>query len=621
MNAAPSVLAGNVKALDRLDSILAKRERKARTVANRKRYDVDRSDFLAFRRSVGRDESGNPLIEDNYSRIYCTTIAYCHDNAVHLNHKAPPGLGKSMDARTFFAFKIGQDVRITTGTISGDTDAAKDGCSLVRQIILSPDVRERFPEIVPDYERSRVDRKAPGMNADDGADPKDSRGWRQEGWFLRDPKGGIRKDPTMGAYAAVPKREDLRIKMLLADDVITERIAHSAAERAPVERAFFNTWMEGRLSNGGWCCYLQNHRADDDLGDKLRNDGRFCSLFIGVNDDFESMFVRLWNPPDHLPLLLDPAAFGCAPVESPREGADVEFEMPLPARPGWDAQTLRSRNVDAVNQLYKLKGRKPDDLMFPSFPNRNRGDGVGIERHRTACELLGVEERDFLPVFKPGDLGNRFNVALGLDISGSKRKGNVLTLAAKTWDHRIIPVMSYRCAMADDWINLVDRLWGAGIHFGKLVIEDNAAQSQIIGILGKMARENNSPWRHRIEAFTTTASNKPNPEIGLPAIEMQIKSGEIVWPDGELNRVDPVRSNGHTVYAPWSEGMRALTDDMNNCARHCKPGCTPDGAMSFWFALHGLGAFAPGQDRGRLKLVHQTSSSRTGGGQSYRDLS
>ncbi len=90
-----------------------------------------------------------------------------------------------------------------------------------------------------------------------------------------------------------------------------------------------------------------------------------------------------------------------------------------------------------------------------------------------------------------------------------------------------------------------------------------------------------------------------------------MRLGEIVWPEGEINRINKALTNGHTVYTPYAEHFAALWRDFQECPRFPRPGCTPDGVMSSWFALHGLGAFVPGHMGGREII--------TGGGREGRE--
>jgi len=522
-----------------------------------------RDDFMEFRARVGRDNEGRKLITDNYSLILGSTLTHCWNRGLWINHKSPPQLGKSTDLRLFFLWQIGHDINTITGIISGDESSAIDGCSFCREIMLKTSFRTIFKEAKPDYERSRTTDRSEM----DDPEIKDSRGWKKSSWFLQ--REGQSKDPTMGAYANVPKREDLSLRILMADDLITERTANSQAERERIENAFWKTWIEGRISkDGGWVAHLQNHRFDGDLGDKIRDDPRFVSLYVGVTSDCHRMFVRVWNAPEDLPLILDPSEFHCDEVQ-PRDNAQAEFEFPLPFERGanWTQQGLMARNASARAQLYHLIGHQPEDLIFPSFAGCARSG-------KTVSATMRIGDRGGYPIMTERDRIT-WIVAGGLDLSGDKRRGNVLTFIAKDQSHKKYPLFHARFRQMEEIINALDILWGNGIEWFTLKVENNGVQSTIVDMLKVIARHRNVPWMHRIEGFMT-GQQKMHADQGLPALDPMFSNGEIVWPDGESRRSD----------TPFAKDWLVLETDLSSTTRSLvsQPGKTPDSIMSFWFA-------------------------------------
>ena len=100
----------------------------------------------------------------------------------------------------------------------------------------------------------------------------------------------------MQAIAAIPKGEAVRVDILLADDIVTESTCEGAVHERIV-KAFHSTWIEGRLSNGGWCIYQQNVRRKGDLAHQLRTSPKFTSVWIALDSSCEALTVRVWNPP------------------------------------------------------------------------------------------------------------------------------------------------------------------------------------------------------------------------------------------------------------------------------------------------------------------------------------
>jgi hypothetical protein len=531
----------------------------------KRREAPERNQFHAFLAAAGRDDKDAPLdMSDPYIRLVSTLMPVCREQGKHFAHVTPPGLGKSTLARQFFVYEIGRNNQLRTVTISGDETAACDSVSLCRQIVLSAPFKKIFPEARPDYQRSRN----AGLIKREGA-VRDERGWRRDGWFLQ--AAGQRKDPTMAAVAAMPKREDIRADMLLADDIVTERIANSAADRKAVERAFWNTWLEGRLSNGGWCCYLQNMRVKGDLAHQLRDDPRFCSLWIGVTEDCEHLFVRVWNPPTAgtCPPFDDPGTFELTEVDpDPLTKPNREFLLPLPRRSSWAKEVLRSRSPLAFRQLYRLQAFEPTDLVFPHFMAAHNAGG----NHPGAA--LGLEWSGTLPMI-PAHRRGSIRIAAGLDWSSRKRRGKAFTiLGMETGTGRITPLAHRRVlGGVQDVVEILDRLWDSGLMWEVLMAESNGVQDELnaaIRILGRGGQ-----WIGTVKDYTTVTGAKLNIEHGLPAMDVEMETGLFVWPEG-VSRLSP-------DWALLETEMAELTRVVAST-----PGQMPDGPMTVWFAYRGL---------------------------------
>lgn len=498
-----------------------------------------RRNFGAFVGHVGTDENGRPLPRGFATDAIGRTLAACHKAGRHVAIVAPPGLGKSVLGRLFLVWLIGRNPSRRVVAIQADEGAAIDTVSLCRSIVVSTAYRDVFPEVIPD---SHGDRES-------------LRGWAKSAWFLKRPTGAQAKDPTMVAVSATPRREDLRADVLLADDIITERIASSKAESDRVVSSFFNTWLEGRLSNGGWCLYLANLRRRGDLSHTLRDDPRFCSLWIGVVPELDGLFARLWNPPDGLgeDLARDDATL----IEAPGDGAEVEFTAPLPRRAGWSANELASRNPAALRQLYRLIAVSPDDAVFPSF--------AGSRRDATAAALLGLTTTPAgAPV--PDD---QTLLAAGLDWSSGKRHGKALTLVARKGNGPVVPVFHTRIGgSVSAVVERLDALWASGLRWSVLMAESNATQDELNEAVRLLA--SGSPWQHTVVDFLTVAGAKGDLTNGLPGLDVRMQTGGFLF--------------------PTAEGWRGLEDELTTFDRASlgRPGKTPDGIMSLWFAVRGL---------------------------------
>lgn len=523
-----------------------------------------RDNFAAFVAEVGRDHTGKPMAQTLYSRIYVAALGQTMAEGRHFAHVSPFGMGKSTLARLFMLWRIGNNPQLRTVVIGGSLGGSEDNVSLCRSILLSKHFQRVFPEVRPDYERSQS--KTATAN-----EKRDGRGWRKDAWFLE--CDGQRKDPTMSSVAAVPQREDMRVDLLLADDIITESTANSAASRDTIERAFWATWIEGRLSNGGQCIYLQNLRRQDDLAHKLRDDSRFCSVWVGIRQDFSAAFCRLWNPSEATVAAIEAIDPEAIQRVDPAGTADVEFEFPMPTGDKFAPEHLRAINASVLRRVYFLEPGDPGDALLPQF-------------------MLAAKEGRFTPglpgrpwgftnrgagVFMPPDGGSLENAGVdvvgGLDWSAGKRRGKALTFVGR---HRATGKMTplYHTRIKGSMVDLcrvLDSLWAMGFRWQVLVCEANALQMD----LNQAMRDTGSTvWRHTILDFTTTG-NKADPIRGLPLIGTMLETQAFLWP-----------AEAKTVSQDWALLESELCDTTADQVTQRNQ--TPDGLMSLWFVLRHL---------------------------------
>jgi hypothetical protein len=422
-------------------------------------------------------------------------------------------------------------------------------------------------------------------------------------WRIKDRRGGLN---ALGIGGGATGKG---AALLIVDDPIKNR---QEAESATVrERAWegLKTDLMTRLAPVSMVFIVANRWNDDDP----------CGRIIKINDPASDQY--------------DPEFPQFERINFPAQSDDyITAENPggwlFPERlsAAWyerQRATLGQYGWAALGMQRPIVGA---ELMFPSWPARRRGFTEQASGPQTVAQLLGVGEDGFLPKINPADIGMKYSFAAGLDLSGTKRRGNFFVIWARLWNHHTLPVAAFRCERPQDWIDFANKCWANGIHFSVLKVEDNAAQSQVVEMLKIIGRVDNLPWRHTIEPFNTNSSNKPDPLIGLPAIEDRIRLGEIIWPDGEAGRLDLARTNGHKVYAPCAEHWSAFARGFMECARFPQAGCTPDGVMASWFALHGLGAFRPGMPvQGIQRITKEDRSGmntdiRGGPRQSYKSL-
>jgi hypothetical protein len=512
-----------------------------------------RENSLAFVAHVMRDEEDRRIPIDDYTRIFFDIADKCYSTGRHLNHIAPPGLGKSTLARAFALKELGKKPTLREVIVGADKENATDGVSLCRAIIVSPDFQATYPAAVPDSDRTEEKRD-------------DIRGWKTSRLFLR--AAGQRKDPSLSARAAEMIGEDIRVDLGIFDDLITPGIVESHARLIRIKKRFHKTWLEGRMANGGWALLIHNCQRNDDLAHDLRANRKFCSWWYGVTKDCERAFMRIWNPPNGLAIIDHPDDFS-AEVINPNDDASFECELPLPNRPSMKPDNLRDKDAETRNQLYHLIPMTPDDLMFPAFLTRTK-------RNVSVAEMLGVKQdpQTRLPIFD-AHANQRFVTAVGIDISSTTRPGSVIFLTARDPGGKLYPVyVKAGKFTTENYVETLDYIWTVmKVRFSAVVVESNAVQSQIVEDIRTIARlKGGCQWLHLVVPFTTGA-NKVNPELGLPSINTRMSNDAIWFPELEAGR---------------DKTWMMFFDDLSNCPRFLVPGKTPDKIMGFWFGANWL---------------------------------
>jgi len=540
-----------------------------------------RTDRVAFVRFVMQDERGESITADAFTRLFCDCWGYLHDRRKtqarqHMSFTAPPGLGKSSLARMMLLHAIGQDPTTRSVITSGDMGDSTNAVSLCRQVAMSPMFQEVFPGCEPD-----------------ASDSADNRGWTQKSWFLK--SHGQQKDPTMQAMPAVPKRESVRIDALLADDIVTHK-TRKGADHESICSAFFNTYIEGRCRLGGLALYLQNLREKDDLLHRLRAEQKFVSVWVGVTEDCERLFLKLWNAPDDFPPRVNPERYGLNIMANPdADEPQPQFyaEWPLPVRPGYTVEDLRATSPGSFRTMFRLRGLDASDLMMPGFSNRKR-------LHQTAWSLLGVSH-DNGRIVIPDQDQFRFRIVAGLDISGVGRSGTAFCAVAENSQRERVPIEIWSMPM--DFVKLVQRLddaWRRGVRWEKLVVETNGVQIAVQDAVKATASERGYEWANTITG-TVTGSNKWDPSLGLPGLDVKFQNGAYVWPD---------RMSTHDVPEQVRETWRRAEASWATLTRGASRLATPDDLMALWFADAGL-------DRAGY-IANTNAAPVTSGGYSHR---
>jgi len=538
-----------------------------------------RDDFKSFFFLAGRDRFGKPLRKDATLIMLCDLIQIAYEKGRHVSLVAPPALGKSTVARMFCAWVLGNNHLTSHVWAAAAETTAEDSVSHVRAIVLSQMFKMIFPEIIPDLPSGQ----------------RDHRAWRGGKWTLRDRTHAA--DAAVEAVAAAPRTEARRVDLFFADDFMTRLVAESEALRVSLCSAFYETWIEGRLAEGGWAWAKQNCWHTKDLGHQLLDDHRFCSIWIGVTADCSKMFMRIFNAGAETEALVARPEYARLEV-GPQNGADREFHLPLLLTSQYSQKNLIDLQIgtttrDDYIRRYRLIAASDADRMIPHWEDRkSKGD--------TVAEQIGVSERGGRIVLNASDR-SRLVITGGMDISSGKRKGDSITFLAKDRSGAVYPLEFHRGNFSvAQTVAILNDAWERGLEFALFYVENNATQDKWLDEVRAYARGQNLegnvyPWFRRVLPFLT-GKNKMDPDIGLPRIGVEVETGEILWP-----RKESTRKLAH------AEAWRLAEVEFAECPRFPGLNATPDSLMSFMFGRCALDKVTASSGQLRSRSIRSTN--------------
>jgi hypothetical protein len=522
-----------------------------------KRLSRARRRFSDFAHFVGRDKQGKAFVERPDTRLLCDAMEHAWKSQRSLSVVASPGMAKSTMGRLFLMWLLGRDASLSTVVTSADRSVSRNMVSLCRSIVLAnPDYADTFAEVMPDEERSRV-----------------GRGWRMDEFFLRRPEGAQTADPSVKAMAAEPKAEALRVDLLLADDMMTGKVARSDALRSAMKEAFQGTWR-GRLTNSrgpgldGIFVTLSNCWHRSDLGHDLLKDERCASLWIGVAPGNRKLFARLVNPlPDH-PLLKTPERYEAELVKESDSGKEFIFHLPM-------AGALDPASLDAEERATPEDYRRSRRLMAPDessvmFPGWRAAYRPGLNVAQLLGPGAGLDAAGKL--FIHPDCRREFVVGWGFDMAGQHRPGDALAVCVSPLARQdiVLGALFKGNWGLDEIASLFDTLCAAGLDPDLAYLENNGVQSKLVKALQR--HNSGNLWRKKLAGFCT-GSNKMDPTGGLPDLALDLRRERCVWPGGMADL-------GNAM----AERYRAMEGILDHCPRVLGPGESPDELMAFWLA-------------------------------------
>ncbi len=206
----------------------------------------------------------------------------------------------------------------------------------------------------------------------------------------------------------------------------------------------------------------------------------------------------------------------------------------------------KAKSEDMFAQGFLMRVLKPGELMFPSF---------------SKCW------QDAVPAAQLAQ--RRMPVALGVDLSGKKRKGTAIAavgLDPPTKKRNLVEVR-HGAWSSPDTVKYVDEMVRAhDVSF--IMVEDNGYQAALIEWVQDQPER--YPWWMKVEAHTTTGQNKHSPEIGLQSFAVEFDNAGWVFPSREW------AGHPNACACSWCEMKRQI-------GQYPKAAYT-DILMAIWFA-------------------------------------
>jgi len=321
-------------------------------------------------------------------------------------------------------------------------------------------------------------------------------------------------DPTIEARGILSTGISGRADVLIFDDPVDVDSITSEKIRESARMAYRNVWMS-RLVDTGFVLYICTRWHDEDLTKEIIDSGRYSVLIQRVSQDMTKITQeRLCGKETEKLEDLEPCSF---------------FNT--------EALKIRYKEIGeaAFNRGFRQMGVTEGELTF---------------RHFDKCVVRGI------------NAPQSQNHFVGVDLSGEKRKGNVICVVGGTNDLSqkwVVDIQSGNWSSPDTAERIAEVYKKYKPHV--ILVENNAYQQSIIDW---MSTKN---YRGLPIMPFTTGKQKASELIGLPALDVQFERG--LWqfhaPDHEAG-----------CKCAWCQFAREM--------KYYPIADTSDSVMAFWFA-------------------------------------
>jgi len=235
----------------------------------------------------------------------------------------------------------------------------------------------------------------------------------------------------------------------------------------------------------------------------------------------------------------------------------VNAGQKLPAIPTWklkhSKELLQEAATDPAtfNRGYRMLAVSPGELKFPSWSKC-------VQQGLTAGELMA----------------RRMPAYVGVDLAGKKRPGNaIVVIGADAMLRRCLLEVRFGGWRSPETARQLGEVV-ARHNVSWIQVENNGYQEALID----WVKESKLDFWMKIQSFTTGA-NKSDPEVGLPALEVEFHNEAWIVPGAEFQGHPPACG------CDWCR----LDGEMRNYPK----GTSFDGGMALWFARDAVSKWAP----------------------------
>jgi hypothetical protein len=487
-------------------------------LAKEARKELARRDFAKFVEYVIRDEDGSPVIAAPHQIAWWDHLKYCWQIDKIPTIISPMSFAKtSWMALALPLWLLGRNPNLRIIIVSSAEDiAAKRLQQIQRYITESPEYREVFPWVKPDYSRAwnqqnlNVVREARGV-----------------GGFV----GSI--DHSVSAYGYTANAGiGVRADVILPDDIASEKNSSSEADRNTLFRLFTTQWLSraakkpvldrdgNQIAPTTIVAPIGTRYHVEDIYATLPmvSQEAYCTLIQAVSEDFEDLDFEILGGLVYPPHPLTVQYGGVDPEQVEPTPEPVTAQPFKGSMPGWGLrppeqlrQTAAQIGHSAFQKGFRQKPHAKTDLFFPSFD--------ADRAVRWDCRPLVLDNGVLVPTLDPGDpfyINPDWLRLAGIDLSGAKRRGKCwFCIAVGPGRVRHLVDIQLVQSTEPEFLKLIDARYG--IYHPKVIhVENNALQDEI----RNWAKELNLLCWPKMKGVHT-GKQKTDQERGLPALDVQ----------------------------------------------------------------------------------------------------